>query len=98
MTSQPINQPKPHQKVELVTLNKFAKFHHYTPINKKLTKCTPLPGCDEPKKPGLDRVKAFHSGMVLTKMNIYLRLLRMVNAYNCVYGVNAELYDILPYH
>ena len=36
MTSQPINPPKPHQKVELVTLNKFAKFHHYTPNNKKL--------------------------------------------------------------
>ena len=35
MTSQPINPLKPHQKVELVTLNKFAKFHHYTPNNKK---------------------------------------------------------------
>ena len=36
MTSQPINPLKPHQKVELVTLNKFAKFHHYTPNNKKV--------------------------------------------------------------
>ena len=42
MASQPINPPKPHQKVELVTLNKFAKFHHYT----------------SQKKPGLDMVKA----------------------------------------
>ena len=61
MTSQSINPLKPHQKVELVTLNKFAKFHHYTPNNKKVmmgggTIYSP-PGCDEPKKPGLDRVK-----------------------------------------
>ena len=62
MTSQPINPPKPHNKVELETLNKFAKFHHYTPNNKIVmmgggggTLCPP--GCDEPKKPGLDRVK-----------------------------------------
>ena len=54
MTSQPINPPKPHQKVELVTLIKFAKFHHYTPNNKKVMKSAP-PGCDEPKKPGQDR-------------------------------------------
>ena len=62
MTSQPIDPPKSYQKVELVTFNKFAKFHHYTPNNKKVMMgCggggggTP-PGCDEPKKPGLDRV------------------------------------------
>ena len=52
MMSPPINAPKPHQKVELVTLNKFAKFHHYTPNNKNV-----MMGFDEPKKPGLDRVK-----------------------------------------
>ena len=59
MTSQPYNPPKPHQKVELVTLNKFAKFHHYTPNNKKVMMGGRGGGggCDEPKKPGLDRVK-----------------------------------------
>ena len=61
MTSSPINPPKSHHWVELETLDKFAKFHHYTPNNKKVmmggggTLCPP--GCDEPKKPGLDRVK-----------------------------------------
>ena len=63
MTSQPINPQKPHQYVELVTLNKFAKFHYYTTNNKKVmmgrehfVPPPPLPGCNEPKKPGLDRV------------------------------------------
>ena len=30
-------------------------------------------------------------------MNIYMHLLSMVIAYNCVYGVKAEIYDIIPY-
>ena len=75
MTSQPINPPKPHQKVEFVTLKKFAKLHHYTPNNKKVimvgwgggTLCPP--GCDEPKKPGLDRVK-FKNLTVIRKHNM----------------------------
>ena len=38
--------------------------------------------------------KAFYSEMLLTKMDIYMRLLRMVIAYNCEYGrVDAEIYD-----
>ena len=64
MTSQPLNPQKPHQYVELVTLNKFAKFHYYTTNNKKVMMGRehfvppppPLPGCNEPKKSGLDRV------------------------------------------
>ena len=64
MTSQPINPPKPHQKVELAILNKFAKFRHYTPNNKNVMMggggghFVPFPpGCDEPKMPGPGRVK-----------------------------------------
>ena len=44
----------------------FAKFHHFTPNNKKVMMrgrgvhfVPPSPGCDEPKKPGLDRAKLF---------------------------------------
>ena len=48
------------QSLQIFAFNKFAKFHHYTPNNNKVmmggTLCFP-PGCDEPKKPGLDRVK-----------------------------------------
>ena len=60
MTSQPINPTKPYQKVEVLTLNKVAKFLHYTPNNKKVmggSLCASPPGCNKPKKPGLDRVK-----------------------------------------
>ena len=60
MTSQQINPPKPHHQVELETLNKFAKFHHYTPNNKKVmmggTLSPPPLGCNEQEKPGLDKV------------------------------------------
>ena len=38
----------------------------------------------------------------IQKMNIYMRLPRLLIACNCEYGVNAEIYDIqydiLPYH
>ena len=54
MTSQPINLPKPHQKVELVTHNKFAKFHHYTPNKKKVMMGGTL---FSPPPPRLDKVK-----------------------------------------
>ena len=42
--------------------------------------------------------KVFHTGMVLTQINIYMRLLGKPIAYNCEYDVNAEIDNILPYH
>ena len=42
MTSQPVNTPKP--QVELVRLNKIAKFLHYTPNNDNV-----LTGYEKPK-------------------------------------------------
>ena len=75
MTSQPINPPKPHHWVELETLIKFAKFH-YTPNNKKVMMGgtlppPPTPGCDEPKKPRLDRVKlCIHRKYLVTTKHI----------------------------
>ena len=44
------------------------------------------------------KVRHFIQERFLQKMNIYMRLLRMVIACICVHGVNAEIYDILPYH
>ena len=49
------------QSLQIFAFNKFAKFHHYTPNNEKSYDgghfVPPPPGRDEPKKPGLDRVK-----------------------------------------
>ena len=70
----PIDPPSPLKAscncffFEASRVNKFARFHHYTLNNKRDmmggTKCPP-PGCDEPKKPGLDRVNTLHLSFTL---------------------------------